>query len=371
MLKLKNETKIGILAVIAIGLAIWGFQFLKGINMLSRSQTFYVRYANVDQLRPSSPIFISGLQVGTVKDLYVDPEDDKTIIAVLNIEADLNIPKDTRATIIGLTLMGGKAVELVIPAPCSGDDCAESGDFLQGASKGFLETVVGDPHQIDAYTERLRYGLTTLYDSIADPNDPHGIGRTLVSLETSLVNLAAMTGKINRLLDASAGSITATTHNAADITKALSESREEMQKTLANLAAISEQLKNADLGQSAGRATAAIDSVAVAVSDLRRTLGTTQQTLSKVDTLAGRLVDGEGSAGKLLSDEALYDNLVRTSHHLHLLLQDLRLNPTRYNTVKVKMFGKTKKPYETPLNDPAYQLLIDSLERDYDNKLRD
>ena len=75
----------GILAVVALGLAIWGFQFLKGINVLKTSKTFYVRYQNVDQLRPSAPVFINGFQVGMVKDLYVDSEDDRTIIAVPSI----------------------------------------------------------------------------------------------------------------------------------------------------------------------------------------------------------------------------------------------------------------------------------------------
>lgn len=148
MLKINNETKIGILALVALALGIWGFQFLKGINILKTSKTFYVKYANVDQLRPSSPIFINGLEVGTVKDMYVDPEDDKTIIAVLNIEQPVDIPKETKATIIGLSLMGGKAIELEIPYPCKGRDCARSGDFLEGRTKSFLESMIGKPKKL-------------------------------------------------------------------------------------------------------------------------------------------------------------------------------------------------------------------------------
>ena len=106
------------------------------------------------------------------------------------------------------------------------------------------------------------------------------------------------------------------------------------------------------------------------LSDLRTTLHGAQSAIAKVDTLAQHLVNGEGSAGKILTDVALYDNLTRTSRHLHLLLQDIRLNPKRYNTVKVKVFGKNKTAdYQNPLEDPAYQLLIDSLERAYDRKM--
>jgi hypothetical protein len=63
---------------------------------------------------------------------------------------------------------------------------------------------------------------------------------------------------------------------------------------------------------------------------------------------------------------------VRTSRQLQLLMQDLRLNPKRYNTVKLKLFGKNKTgDYENPLEDPAYQHLIDSLEREYSRKLQE
>jgi phospholipid/cholesterol/gamma-HCH transport system substrate-binding protein len=372
MLKINNEIKIGILAVVALALGIWGFQFLKGINVLNRAQTFYVRYDKVDQLRPSSPVLINGLEVGTVKDMYVDPADDKTIIAVLNIEEPVDIPKDTKATIIGLSVMGGKAIELVIPHPCNGRDCAQSGDFLEGATKSFLESIIGNPSEIDEYTSRLQYSLTSVYDSLTNPDNPQGFGRTLVALEESLQNIAILTNKLNRFLDVSTSSFAATAENAAEITKVLRNNKDNINKLMDNLASVSTQLNNARIDQTLGKAGNAIDTLSQSLSDLRLTLATTQSALSKVDTLAQHLVGGEGTAGKLLSDEELYTNLVRTSRQLQLLMQDLRLNPKRYNTVKLKLFGKNKTgDYENPLEDPAYQHLIDSLEREYSRKLQE
>jgi phospholipid/cholesterol/gamma-HCH transport system substrate-binding protein len=371
MLKLSNETKIGILAVVALGLAIWGFQFLKGINVLKTSKTYYVRYQNVDQLRPSAPVFINGFQVGMVKDMYVDSEDDRTIIAVLNIDRGVDFPPDTKATIVGLGLMGGRAIELKFDHPCNGDECAQSGTFLQGASQSLVQTLIGDPAQLDEYMARLRIGLTSIYDSIADPNDPQGFGKTLVALQASLQNIALLSHNLNRMVEANNASLATTTKNLAGISTAINAGNQDITQTLSNLAAISSQLKAARLDSSAIKASVAIDSVTASLSDLRVTLGGAQSAIAKVDTLAQHLVNGEGSAGKLLTDEELYDNLVRTSRHLQLLLQDLRLNPKRYNTVKVKVFGKNKTPdYDNPLDDPAYRLLIDSLERDYSRKLK-
>jgi phospholipid/cholesterol/gamma-HCH transport system substrate-binding protein len=59
--------------------------------------------------------------------------------------------------------------------------------------------------------------------------------------------------------------------------------------------------------------------------------------------------DGKGTMGKLAKDEALYTNLQKTSKEMELLLQDVRLHPTRY--VNVSLFGKKEKPYSAPVSD--------------------
>lgn len=371
MFKLSNETKIGLLAVAAIALGIWGFKFLKGINVLTASQTFYIKYTNVEQLRPSSPVFISGLQVGMVKDIFVDPEDDKSIVTVINIDRGIEIPKNAIATIVSASIMGGKAIDLEIPKPCSGDDCAQSGDYLKGQTKSFFESVIGNPEELDVYTERLKISLTAIYDSIADPRDPQGFGRTLISLQHALTNVAIMTSKINDFLDASSAGMTATAINTAEITNAIRESNASIKAILDNMSTVTAQLKDASLDQSGQKAAVLIDSLTVSVSAMRSTLDATQSVMTKLDTLTTGLAQGEGSMGLLLNDPEFYHNLVRTTRHLHLLLQDLRLNPKRYNTVKLKVFGKNKtKDYAPPLEDPAYQLLVDSLESDYSRKVK-
>lgn len=371
MFKISNETKIGLLAIVAIALGIWGFKFLKGMNVLTASQTFYIRYDNVEQLRPSSPVFINGLQVGMVKDIFVDPEDDQTIITVINLERRIDIPKNTVAVIVSESIMGGKAIDLEINGTCNGGDCAQSGDYLTGRTKSFFESVIGNPKELDAYTERLRIGLTALYDSIADPRHPQGFGHTLVALRNSLTNIALMTSKINNLLDASAAGLTATANNTAEITKAIRESNQSIKSMLDNMSVFAAQLKDAGIDKTGQKAAVLMDSLNLTLTTLRSTLSSSESAVTKLDTLMAGLARGEGSMGLLLNDPEFYNNTVRTTRQLHLLLQDLRLNPKRYNTVKLKIFGKNKtKDYEIPLDDPAYQMLVDSLERDYSQRVK-
>ncbi|MBL7775399.1 MAG: MCE family protein, partial [Saprospiraceae bacterium] len=340
-------------------------------NVLTTSQTFYIKYDNVEQLRPSSPVLINGLQVGMVKDIFVDPENDQTIIAIINIERRIDVPKSTIATIVSESLMGGKAIALEITGTCDGSDCAQSGDYLRGKTKSFFESLIGNPDQLDAYTERLKIGLTAIYDSIADPRDPQGFGRTLLALQQSLQNMAIMTSKINHFLDASTAGLTATANNTAEITRAIRESNASIRTMLDNMATVSSQLKAAGIDQSGQKAGVLLDSMTVAIHSLRNTLEASESAITKLDTLAGNLAAGNGSMGLLLNDPEFYTNMVRTTRQLHLLLQDLRLNPKRYNTVKLKIFGKNKTPdYANPLEDPAYQLLVDSLERAYSQKVK-
>ena len=368
MFKIRNEVKIALLALVALGLGFWGFKYLKGQNVLSTSKTLYVRYENVDQLRPSSPVFIKGFQVGMVKDMYIDKADDKTIITVLSIEGDVDIPKDAIASIIGLSLMGGKAVEILILRPCDGD-CAKSGDYLQAGSKSLIQSLLGDPAGFDAYTDRLKRGLSINIDSLAKAN-PDGMASALNALDHSLLNIEVMTNRLNQILALNEQSIRTITGNFASISGTLKANDKNIGDAIANLTALSRQLKDAGLDQTSKKASSAIDSVTLSLRALRGTLATTTGTLSRVDTLAQNLVRGKGLLGKTLTDEELYNNLVSSTHHLQLLLQDIRLQPQRYNTVRLKLFGKNKSKYANPLDDPAYQLLIDSMERDYSKKLK-
>lgn len=370
MLKLSNETKVALLAIVAVALGIWGFKFLKGINVLTASKTLYVKYTNVQELNTSAPVFVSGLRVGMVKDIYVDKTDDRTIIVALNIERGFDIPKDARATITSPTFMGGRAIELVFSHPCEGDDCAQNGDYLAGDSRSFLAGMI-QPGEIDVYTERLRKGLSINLDSLARAN-PESMASSLVALDNSLKNIELLTHKINGLLDATTSSLTATAENAAVFSKSLSNNKDEIGNILTNLDSLSRQLKNAAVDQSSAKVRETLDTLTANIANLRHTLNTTERAISHVDTLAQNLMKGKGVAGKMLNDDQLAEDLERTIRHTQLLIQDLRLNPKRYTTVKVKLFGKNKtKGYATPFDDPIYTMQADSLERLLGKRLRE
>ena len=109
-MKISNETKVGILAAVAITLLILGFNFLKGKNLFDKTLRLYAVFPRVNGLALSNPVMINGLQVGAV---YKFEEKSKNladgIVVTINMNKELQIPKNSYATIssdlLGTTTM--------------------------------------------------------------------------------------------------------------------------------------------------------------------------------------------------------------------------------------------------------------------------
>ena len=84
-------------------------------------------------------------------------------------------------------------------------------------------------------------------------------------------------------------------------------------------------------------------------ANIGKMVSSLEKTLVNVDKLMSEVQSGKGTIGKMMKDESLYNNLDKTSKELGFLLEDVRLNPTRY--VNVSVFGKKNKPYVAPVND--------------------
>ena len=159
-----NETKIGLLVIIASALMIWGFKFIKGKNILNPSTLLYVQYDEIDRLATSTPVTIQGFQVGIVSDIYFKTVNSKQVVeVVLDIAKNIEIPKTASANITATGIMGGKAVVLEFDRPCSGADCAKSGDSLRGIYKNVLASMVSKD-DLGGYLSEVKENVGPIVD---------------------------------------------------------------------------------------------------------------------------------------------------------------------------------------------------------------
>jgi phospholipid/cholesterol/gamma-HCH transport system substrate-binding protein len=314
-LKVTREIKTAILVIASILLFIWGYSFLKGKDLFTDYKTFYVEYENVEGLPSSAPVTLNGLNIGKVSSITLDESTGKLLVE-LQLKTEFPISKTSEASIYEPGFIGGK--QIAIHPNLKDKELAVDGQRLIGVTKLGLTASLGDKLvPVQEKLEKLMLNADQLISGINNVLDKKGQENLKVSLEELSKTIAQFhkaSQGVNALLDSNKAQIKGVVSNFNKISNDFSK--------------ISDSLNKADLG---------------------KTVRNLNKTLAKADNIMGDLEAGKGSIGKLLKDEAFYDNIKATTKELELLLQDVRLYPTRY--VNVSLFGKKNKPYVAPVND--------------------
>ncbi|HEU0126176.1 MlaD family protein [Flavobacterium sp.] len=314
-MKLTREIKTAILVIVSILLFIWGYSFLKGRDLFTNYKTLYVQYDNVEDLSASAPVTLNGLAIGKVSKITIDEVTGKLLVE-LQLKTDFPISKTSTASLYSPSLIGGKQIKIV---PNMADkDLAEDGQTLVSSVElGLTESLGGKIEPIQQKLDKMLLNIDVLVTGLNNTLDKptqENLKKTIAELSQTMAQFHKASGSLNSILDTNKGQINGVVTNFS--------------KMSSNFNKISDSLNKADLG---------------------KTVRNLNQALAKVDGLMANLNSGKGTAGKLLNDDALYNNLAKTSKELELLLQDVRLYPTRY--VNVSLFGKKNKPYVAPTEE--------------------
>ncbi|MGY5849373.1 MlaD family protein [Salegentibacter sp. F14] len=311
-MKFTREVKTALLAITAIILLIFGYSFLKGKNLLDSSRTFYAMYDDVEGLSPSSPVTINGLKVGQITN--IDFVDQSGLIRVtFTIENDFQFSKSSIAKVYGGGIIGGKSLA-VIP-DYDDPEMAESGDILKSeVDEGIMELV---------------------NDKLAPLQE---------KIENSIVSADSVLTALNKIMDDS------TRNNIRSTFSDLGETARSFKGTAYELEGLIK-----DNSSKLDRTFTNLDEMSTNFNNFSDTLSTMnigkvtddiENVIADFESVSNKLSNGQGTAGKLLNDDKVYDNLERATKQLDQLLQDIKLNPKRY--VHFSVFGKKPGPYQPP-----------------------
>lgn len=349
-MKWSREIKVGILALVVVVVLIWGYEFLKGKNVLGHSNTYKVAYTHIDQLAVSNPVYVKGFKVGMVTDIYLNPENIDEVIVELEVDEEIKLPSDAKAILYNVGLVGGKAMILQYDHLCQ-ENCLESGDFLEGEVRGLLSSMVPE-NEVDVYLNKLQSGISGMVDSLGFEGDETGGDNTAAQLKQIVASFASITSNLDRVIARSDANINKSLSDIQSFTSSLKENEKHLNQVMANLNVISTQVANAGLDQTLQKVDTTFDDLAVSIKELKSIVKSADQSFQNIDKIVAQVQNGEGTLGKLLGQDSLYQNLSLTVEHLNLLLQDLRLNPKRY--VNISVIGRKDKDYEKPDEDPAF-----------------
>ena len=140
-MKLSNETKVGILSVLALIILILGYKFLKGESLFDNRNNYYVEYNDINGLTTASQVVLNGLPIGRVKTLSLNTSKNNIIVASLSINKDIQIPVNSEARIVSADLLGTKQIAIVY-SPST--EINQNGDTLIGTIEQNLQQQVSE-----------------------------------------------------------------------------------------------------------------------------------------------------------------------------------------------------------------------------------
>ncbi|MEE2772254.1 MAG: MlaD family protein [Bacteroidota bacterium] len=312
-MKYSREVKTAVLAILAIVILIFGYSFLKGENLLDDSRTFYAVYDDVEGLSPSSEVTINGLKVGQITNIDFLDQTGKLVVT-FTVKNDFPFSKNSTAEIYGGNIIGGKSLAII---PKYGEQAAmaESGDTLPGGKEEGIMELVND--RLTPLQKKLENTITsadsmlTAITEILDDSTRNNIRGTF------------------RNLDATVSSFRVT---ATELEGIVSGNHDKLDRTFTNLDEMSTKFNQ--FSDTLTRMN---------ISEITTNL---ENVIADFEQISNDLNNGKGTAGKLLNDDGVYNNLDRATKQLEQLLQDIKLNPKRY--VHFSVFGKKPGDYEEP-----------------------
>ena len=304
-MKISKEVRIGFVAIVAIALLVWGYNYLKGTNLFVKSESVYAVYPKVPGLSVSAPIIINGVQSGIVDAIYFHPDRSSRVIVKMSItETGLTIPKNSIAELISVDFMGSKAIGLKL-----GDSSLklESGDTLQAdyelsMLEGVSEQILPIKENVETMMDSLKKATSSFKDLMDNFNDILDDKRKR-DMQIAISNLKGTMEKFDFL--------------ATELNSTL---RNDLKPTMKTFREVGDSIKSWQVNSTLAKAQNTLDSLSL--------------TLHKMNS-------GEGTMGQLMTNDSLYKNLEAVSKDMDLLLIEFREHPKRF--VHFSLFGRKEK----------------------------
>lgn len=296
-MKLTKEVKIGMAGIVALCVLIYGINYLKGIHLFKPTSYFYVQFQDINGLTKSSPVFADGFRVGIVRALHYDYTQPGNVLAEIEVEPDLRIPKGSTAELVAEMLGGVKMTLLLANNP---RERYQVGDTIPGRlNSGMMDQAAKMLPQLEKMMPKLDSILTSLNTLLADP----ALAATLHNVEDLTASMAGTSRQLQSLMKNDIPQLTAKLNHIGE-----------------NVEAMTDNLKQIDYAAAMQKVDA---------------------TLANVRSLTDKLNQPDNTVGLLLNDPALYQNLNATTANAAALLEDLKAHPKRY--VHFSLFGKKDK----------------------------
>ena len=297
-MKYSREFKVGVLAIVCLGILYFGFNFLKGINIFSPTKVYVGTFERINGLTAQAPVYIKGYKVGLVESIQYDFKQNPAFTVNVSIDKAIELPRGTQMALIADGLLGGGAIELQLPVMPNRAMPYQRGDTLPTQIvPGLMDNLqTGLLAQVDSMIGEINTLLTALNNEMEEG-----------SLHTTLQNVERLTAD----LKVSGQDIRQLTHNQ------LPSIVNKIDSTMLGLNEFVADVQEADVVA----VVQALDSAIQSVNEI--------------------LHSKEGTLGLLLNDNTLHDNVNATLKNLDAAVMNV---DTIIMSIKARPFIQKKLP---------------------------
>lgn len=322
-MKISREVKAGMVVIVAIALTIYGINFLKGTDLFKKDFTLYAVYTRAEGVIEANPIMVHGYKVGKVRKLTLIPlsNGDYKILISFNITEKVKIPVGSKARIVSSDLFGAKSIDLIFS---DSSKLVHDGDTLLPEVEAALKEVVD---QRIAPLQKKAESLLSSVDSVMqvvqevmNANVRQSLVTSFENIKTTIISLQRTAFNLDTLTSTQRSKIVLILDKMQSITANIEKSNDKLSNILNNFSNISDS---------------------IAKSNIRTTIDHTNLAVMQANQILTTVNSGQGSLGKFIKNDSIFNNLNRASADLDNLVKDLRYNPERY--VHFSIFGRKER----------------------------
>jgi phospholipid/cholesterol/gamma-HCH transport system substrate-binding protein len=337
-----SELKIGIVAVVALALAVILIVSVGGAAGFSwQRYELKTRFNDVKGLKSGAVVRVAGVEVGKVTEVALSGAEVEVLLEVKKGN-EQRITTESRASIGSLSLLGEPVID-VSPAP--NGTPLKDGDTIpsvppRGELADTMEEAKVSLEQLSGILADLRAGKGTIGKLFTEDSLHKELNALLASTEGVMSGIRQGRGTLGRF---------ATDPEAYNRLNASLDDLKELTRGIrAGEGSLGRLLKDDAFAKSLTATTSNFETLSGRLNRNDNTMGklfTEKELYDRINALSGRidklvegLQSGEGTAGQLLHDKQLYENMNAAASELRALIGDIRKDPKKYLNVRVSIF---------------------------------
>ena len=303
-MKYSKELKIGVFFVTVATVSFFVINYLRGEDIFNKEMELTATYANAEGLVSSAPVFIKGFKAGKVSEVSYQPETDDFKV-VCSVRKEFRIPEDSRMTIYGVDIMGTKGVKIELGNSdvLVGDGAVLASGYEAGLVDGLAASITPLMEKVGNTLDSLTVTVAGVNELLSESNK-RNLTRTIAHLEETMADVS----EIASLVNGKSSELNAFIDNLAALSEKFDSIAEKVDTTMSGVSSVVNSFDEAD--------------VAAVVSSFR--------------SLLEKINDPDGTIGKLLVDNSVYNSVDELLNDVDSLVKKIEENPKKY--IKISVF---------------------------------